>query len=318
VDHAAPAHLSRGSARDAQERLVNDAQTLFVPTEGSLLDLQSLQAVAEAPERGLKSWLAMSWPDATGLAVQGLELDAPPGAGVLGAVRPPSTQGQIVISPGTALLTEPESGRLVLVELREPTSVRLPRREELLARGGGALILTVSLTPGLMAVEGGASLHAAHATLKPTIGVVPRGDMGRPHYLPLAVTVEGGADWATDLRRVRQPDATAMAGLLQHMESLVDLVWKAEPEGRAWDHSIYGRNWARHQTVASSAIEATRALLAGRATHTLERARALGALLRRLQGSVERAADHLVQSVGGAAAVGPYRDLVARPRKEEA
>ena len=205
-----------------------------------------------------------------------------------------------------------------LVELREPFSVRLPRREDLAAKGGGVIVMTTTLTPGLLADEGGQSLHAAHATLRPTFGVVPRAEASRADRLPLATTVDGSSDWATDLRRVRQPDSAPMLALSQYLESLVDLVWKAEPEGRAWDRSVYGRNWVRHQTVACASIEATRALLASRPTHTLDRARALGALLRRLQDSVERAADHLVQAVGGAAAAGPYRELVARPRKDEA
>lgn len=292
-------------------------QILFTPVEGAVLDLQSLSAVADAPERILQSWLAAAWPDATGLVLRGLELDLPLSAGVLGAVRPSATQTQVLVQPGAALVREAETGRLVLVEVPEPVAVRLPRREDLQVRGGGTLALAASLSRGVLADEAGTPLSSAHGVLKTTLGVVPRAEAARPHLLPLAQTVDGSQDWATDLRRVRQPDSPQVAALIQYLESLVDMIWKAEAEGRAWDRAIYGKNWVRHQTVACAALEGARASLASRPTTSLDRARCLGALLRRLQDSVERAAEHLVQAIGGATAVSPYRELVARPRREE-
>ena len=137
----------------------------------------------------------------------------------------------------------------------------------------------------------------------------------QPFVLPLACSIGNGRDWATDLRRVWQPEHEAIKIVLKKFEKLEHVVWTAEPEGGVWDRQVLGRNWVRYQTIAASALQSARLMLTSRASTTLDRVRLFDALYRQLERSVERAANELLQILGPADGAGPYGDI--GPQKED-
>lgn len=168
------------------------------------------------------------------------------------------------------------------------------------------------LMPKIEAQTSGASVTVAREKVSAVLGFVKKEQADAPFLLPLAGSVGNGRDWATDYRRIWQPEHAAIRALIKRFESLERTVWRAEPEGSVWDRQVLGRNWVRYQTVAASAIQATKMALQGRSTTTLDRARLLNALFESLHSSVERAATDLLQIVGGAEAIGPYNKVGER------
>lgn len=298
MDGAPPA---RG--RRAGEEPLNAAETVFRPVEGAIVDLESLRAVAEAPDRLLSAWLEVTWPGASAVVLSGLELQGElSSAGPPGTVRPPGRSEEAVLSPGLALLTG-RDGRRLLLRLSEPLRARWPT-----AAGpavDGALVLAADVKPGRLGAGTGASV--ARESVGAVLGFVKPEAADQPFLLPIATAIGNGRDWATDLRRVWQPDHEALRATLKRFEALERTVWRAEPEGSVWDRQVLGRNWVRYQTVAASALQAARLVLISRATTTLDRVRLLDGLFEQLHGSVERAATELLQIIGPPEGAGPYR-----------
>lgn len=288
------------------------ALTLFQPEEGAVLDLESLKAAANAPHQVLAAWMQTLWPGGGGLVLSGLELNGTPGTSALATVLMPPAGERLEVSPGLAVLPA-QDGRQVVIEVREPLTARMPRRDELEA-GGAVLVLAAPAETGALADAQGGALKAARVELKPRLGFVKPERLEQPArgWVPLALCLESGNEWAVDLRRVWQPDARGALTLSRALEATAARVWRADPEGKPWETAVFGKNWLLYQVTAASAIESARAALCSQPMTTLQRARLIGGVLDRLLGSVERGANHLVQALGGAAAAPPFRDLISR------
>ncbi len=281
---------------------------VFRPRDGAVLDLRSLEALGAADGVVLDAFLAGRAPGATGLILSGLDLegDVAP-AGPPGTIRPDGLVGGAVITPGRALITG-RDGRLHVLSVTEPLHVAWPDASGPRARG--ALVLYAA--EHTAQDEGG--LAVARETLALKAGFVrPDAETGR-HILPVARAVGNGQDWTTDLHRIWQPEHPAIRFLLKRIEEIEVAVWQAEPEGSVWDRQVLGRSWVRYQTVAAAAVQAAILQLETLPMTTRERVRLLGALRMRLQRSVERAADALLQVLGPPDSAGPYLDALGLER----
>lgn len=280
--------------------------TVFRPVEGALLDLESLQAVANTPDLLLETWLRVTWPGATCMVLEGLEINGELAAqGPPGTVRPDSKSEEVVVSPGVAVFTA-RNGRRYLLRLDE--EMRAPWPNQAGSGVQGALVLM----PKVEAATEGGTVAVARETVSAVLGFVRPEQAEQAFLLPLASSLGNGRDWATDIRRCWQPDHPVVVTLVKRFESLERTIWRAEPEGSVWDRQVLGRNWVRYQTVAASAVQATKIALQARSSTTLDRVRLLNALFEALHGSVERAATELLQIAGASEGVGPYTGVGAR------
>jgi hypothetical protein len=279
---------------------------VFRPVEGAVLDLESLQAVADVADRLLECTLSVTWPGASSLVLEGLEVrgilaeNGPPGT-----VRPDSKSESVVVSAGSAIVTG-RNGRRYLFRVEEELSAPWPT-----AAGpgvDGVLVLLPKIEPAAL----GDSVRAARERIVTVLGFVRPDQAEAAFLLPLASSLGNGRDWATDLRRVMQPDHPTIKTLVKRFEDLERTVWKADPEGSVWDRQVLGRNWVRYQTVAASSLQAARINILSRATTTLDRVRLLDALFESLHGSVERAATDLLQMIGAGESAGLYRKVGER------
>lgn len=279
---------------------------VFRPVEGAVLDLESLQAVADASDRLLETWLGVTWPGASSIVLEGFEVrgdlsqNGPPGT-----VRPDSKSENVIVSPGSAVLTG-RNGRRYLFRVDEELAAPWPT-----AAGPGVDGVLV-LLPKIEVASLGDSVRAARERIVTVLGFVRPDQADAAFLLPLASSLGNGRDWATDLRRTWQPDHPAIKTIVKRFEDLERTVWRAEPEGSVWDRQVLGRNWVRYQTVAASALQSAKLSLLTRASTTLDRVRTLDALFEALHGSVERAATELLQMVGAGDAAGPYRKVGER------
>lgn len=276
----------------------------FRPREGALLDLASLSSLADEPDRQLSAWLRARWPAVQSLVLDGLELEgelAP--AGPPGTRRPDPQSPSVRISPGVAILTDPQ-GRKLTVEVRDELSAPWPTSAG--PAVSGVLVLAPRVEPGT--TDGG--LAVARDRVDAQLGFVRPEQAEAPHLLPLARSIGNGRDWSTDWARIWQPEHAAVRLLVKRLEALDQSVWKAEPEGAVWDRQVLGRNWVRYQTMASSFLQACRAQLETFPMTTAERVRLLAALRGQLLRSVERAATDLAQVIGPEDGAGPYRAVL--------
>lgn len=279
--------------------------SVFSPVDGAVVDLASLRAIADGTDRLLESVLRLR--GAPALVLEGLDLD-----GEWAPAGPPATRRlegrapDAVVSPGAALVRT-EAGRPLLVELREPVRVPWPTSAGPAVRG--VLVLHARTEPARSA----SGLAVARDEIRVELGFV-RAEQAdaAPWLLPLAVPVGNGRDWITDVARVLPPEHPAIELLLRRFDQLDQTIWKAEPEGSVWDRQVLGRNWVRYQTVAASALQAARLQLATHALTTQERIRLVSGLFEQLNGSVQRAANELIQSIGRAENAGPYASVVRR------
>lgn len=286
---------------------------VFHPAEGSLLDLESLLAVAQGPSRLLSAWLGLNVPSGGGVVLSGLEPEGAwmdlvtPGKGAFGAVSPGvvrprlTADGLLTLRPGAALVMTRE-GAHQLVRLPEPVTVRPPAQNKLHLKP--VLVLIVETKSG--GAEGLPAGLCARASLTPTITLIPEDRLSEA-TLPLARPIgEDGALWSTDLQRYWQPSHPAMAALCARLDDLQRGVWSATPHGSVFTNDHFGKEWTRYQTVATAALQAAHLALVSRPMHSHERARVLEQLVRELKRSVEAQADELLQVLGGAEAQGHY------------
>lgn len=282
------------------------ALNVFRPVEGAVLDLESLQAVADTQDAFLGAWLQSLWPSCSALILEGLEVQgewAPQGPP--GTVRPDSRSDRVVVTPGQAIVTG-QDRRRYLVKVEEELTCPWP------TQAGPAVQGVLVLVPKVEPAARGGSVVVAREQVSALLGFVKPEQADQPFLLPIAQSLGNGRDWATDHRRVLQPEQEGIQTLLKRFQELERTVWKAEPEGSVWDRQVLGRNWVRYQTVASSALQAARVNLQGRTTTTLDRVRVLNALFEQLHFSVERAANDLIQLIGAFEGAGPYKKIGAR------
>lgn len=276
------------------------SHTRFSPRDGALLDLDSLVALADAPDRAVALALDAWEPDSPGLVLEGLELEGDLAAtGPPGTVRPDGAATAARVGPGRALVRDAE-GRVHMLTVPHPLAVPWPTRSGAGVRG--ILVLTPELGEG----AGLDGFSVARAQVGARLGFVRPERLGMPGVLPLALAVGNGRDWATDLHRRWRPDCAAMALLEKRLTRLDTAIWTAEPEGAVWERQTLGRNWVRYQTVAAAALQAALMTLRARPSTTGDRVRVLRALLGELRRTVERAATELLQIVGPSELPGPY------------
>ncbi len=284
---------------------MNVSHTVFAAVDGAVLDLRSLEALSAAPTRALDAMLVGL--DKKGAILEGLEL-----SGELSSVGPPATRrpapdvGHATVSPGVGIARTP-SGVPVLFELRDAVNVPWPTASGAAVRA--VLVVAVRTVP-----EEGGSVRFAREDLVVEMGFVRPEEARDGAFLPVASALGNARDWLTDLSRVLPPEHPANELLVRRLDQLDQTVWKAEPEGSVWDRQVLGRNWVRYQTLATAAIQGTRAVLSTQPLHTRSRVRALVALHEQLQRSVERAGNELLQSMGAPDGSGPYAVLFDRLR----
>ena len=272
----------------------------FRPRDGALLDLETLDALAASPDRILSAYLNVSWPGASCLVLDGLELKGEwSSAGPPGTVRPDSEAPGITVSAGTAIVTD-VTGNRYLVHVEEELRAEWPTKSGSSVRG--VLVLIPRVEPAKL----NGDVAVARETIQLEVGFVKPEQAAQSYLVPLAQSLGNGRDWTTDIQRVWQPEHDAIRILMKRFEELEQLVWKAEPEGAVWERQMLGRNWVRYQTVAASSLQAARMFLETRPSSTLDRVRILKALKHQLKNSVERAATELMQMVGPPEGAGPY------------
>jgi hypothetical protein len=282
---------------------------IFRPSEGAVLDLDSLQAIAASSDRLLTAYLDARWPGISGLVLNGLEMDGDwASGGPPGTRRPDSQSTGVRISPGSAIVTS-RDGRKFMLRVEEELRVRWPTRAGSAVRG--VLVLLPEVAPAR--IKGG--LVVARETVRAQLGFVEPRLADRPYYLPVAAAVGNGQDWATDIRRIWQPEHEAVNLLLKRFERLEQSVWRAEPQGAVWDRQVIGRNWTRYQTVAAAALQSARSVLMSRSTTTLDRVRLLKGLREQLNMSVDEVATQLLQLVGSREGAGPYAAVIPAARE---
>jgi len=277
---------------------------VFRPSEGAVIDLESLKAIASASDRMLGSYLEGCWPGAPNLILEGLDIDGGwSSGGPIGARRPDSQSMGVRVSPGVAIVTSRDGGRHLL-RVHEELRAAWPTRAGSGVRG--VLVLVPEVAPARL----DSGLVAARQTVSGQLGFVEPRLADRPHYVPIARAVGNGQDWATDIRRVWQPEHEGIQLLLKRFERLEQNVWRAEPQGAVWDRQVIGRNWMRYQTVAAAALQSCRTVLMTRATTTRDRVRLLVGLREQLNMSVEEVATQLLQLIGPREGAGPYGEVL--------
>ena len=130
---------------------------VFHPAEGSLLDLESLLAIAQGPSRLLSAWMGLHLPAGGGVVLSGLEPEGSlmdlvtPGKGAFGAVSPGvvrprlTPEGLVTLRPGAALVMTRE-GAHQLVRVTEPVAVRPPAPSKMIHKP--VLVMIVETRPG--------------------------------------------------------------------------------------------------------------------------------------------------------------------------
>lgn len=284
---------------------------VFRPVEGAALDLASLESVADAHDRMLGAWMEYAAPGASGLVLEGLELEGDWSAvGPPGTTRPDSKSEGATVSAGRAILTG-RDGRRFLITVDEPLFTRWP------TEAGSAVQGVLVLVPQVQQESLQGMLSVARQRVSVVMGFVKPAMAAEKYLLPVASSLGNGRDWATDLSRVWQPEHPAVQSLLKRFESLERLVWRAEPEGSVWERQVLGRNWVRYQTMAAASLQAARMTLQARGSTTLDRVRLLNGLFEQLNISVERAATELLQLIGAEEGAGPYAQVGAKTLMRE-
>ncbi len=281
---------------------MKNADYVFHPVDGAILDLESLQAISSAENRLLGTWLQGAWPGSSGIVLEGLDLDGEwTSEGPPGTRRPDTRSDTAIVLPGKALVTG-RNGRVYLLRLQEELQIDWPTKAGSASRGHLALVPRIEIAD----VKGG--ITVARERVSAQLGFVKPNQLDDT-LLPIASSLNNSKDWVTDIRRLYQPEHPAVRNLLKQFEKIEVTVWRAEPEGSVWDRSVLGRNWVRYQTVAASCVQSARMVMQTRAMTTLDRVRLVRATFAQLNNSVEVAANELLQMVGANEGVGPYATI---------
>jgi hypothetical protein len=267
----------------------------FRPKEGAVLDQDSLQSIADIPNRMLSVYLDSLAPNTPNIILQGLEI-----SGGWSSGGPPC----VVLEPGSAVLRN-EQGEAILIEIKERQYIEWP------TNNGPKVYAALVLTPEVETVELAGGVVVARDKVCAKIGFVDVPLITKSQYLPLAVAIGNQKDWATDFRRIYHPSHDVINILLKRFEDLERSVWKAEPEGNAWGAEVLGKNWFRYQTVAASALQATRSMLMTFPTTTMDRVSMLSTLRKQLE-VVQEVSTELLQLIGSRDGAGPYADVLPK------
>ncbi len=283
----------------------DDGFSSFAASDGALVDLAGLQAIAASPSRVLDATLTGVSPTSSGLILSGLELAGSPLIWPVeirrdeaverleilsrGLIRPGR---ELRISEGTALVTDREGRRHAVTVDHPMTLTGRPRSDSV-------VVLEVELTGGT---------RAARQEVVPIIRYATPEEARQPHCLPIACAA-GNQTWATDLRRIYQPGHEVIRNILVLIEYLEHVVWDSDRHGWAWQRRQQGREWSRYQTTATLALQATRTGLMTHASTTSDRVRLLQNLHYQLRRSVENAEESMTKWLGQTGPGDPYRTI---------
>jgi hypothetical protein len=277
----------------------------FRPKEGAVLDQDSLQSIADIPNRMLSVYLDSLAPNTPNIILQGLEISGGWSSGGPPGTKCPDPQSPcVVLEPGSAVLRN-EQGEAILIEIKERQYIEWP------TNNGPKVYAALVLTPEVETVELAGGVVVARDKVCAKIGFVDVPLITKSQYLPLAVAIGNQKDWATDFRRIYHPSHDVINILLKRFEDLERSVWKAEPEGNAWGAEVLGKNWFRYQTVAASALQATRSMLMTFPTTTMDRVSMLSTLRKQLE-VVQEVSTELLQLIGSRDGAGPYADVLPK------
>ena len=299
-------------ARSPMERDPN-VRAVFQPREGSLLDLESLEAITTVSQ---DLWWAVealvadpaSGSAATGLSLDGLLLEGIPSTGgPPGALEPRVLQqdGQSVFSVGAGRALMRYQDRAVSASLASTTAVPLPR--DFVAGGAATFALTLELD--VLPAEGGTF---ARDQLRPRLRVQPTAEVDRGQQLVLAQSIPNIRRWETDIAAIWNPADARTQRLVRQLGELGNQVWRASPAGLVWDQALLGRDWLRYQCAAAAAMQAAGLELESRPMATSARVRLLESLYRRLVVSVPEVAEGVRLLFGPSLGDGPYARSLER------
>jgi hypothetical protein len=279
----------------------------FVVSDGAMIDLDGLAAIAEAPERVVLSALSSLSTTDNNQILHGMELsgtalswpaEMPDGETMRrvpiharGLMRLEST---VQVSEGLAIVRDRRGCRHA-VRLTSPMSPDgAPPTQD------AALVLSVEVAQDDLAARG---------TVRPRLHYVSLAEAREPHHLILAMTVRKGI-WASDVNRLVSPDHAIITGILELLANLEHVTWTEDRHGWPWDRRQQGREWSRYQTTATLALQATRTALMTHASSTMDRIRLLRNLHFQLRRSIERAEQNLLKWMGATEAPDPYRLVI--------
>ncbi len=279
---------------------------IFRPTDGAVLDHDSLRAIADTPSQLLSAYLDSLTPNTPNLILYGLELVGEmAAAGPPGSICPTAEAPGVRFSPGAAILSD-GVGNKFLLHVEEELSLPWPNRN------GPAIQAALALVPQIDDVDIRGGISVARAKVQAKLGFVDLKSIHKPMYLPLAVAVGNGQDWATDYRRIYQPSHPVIELMIKRFERLERTVWTAEPEGEKFSGAVLGKNWFRYQTVASAALQSARTMLMTFPSTTMDRVALLKTLRQQLEASVGSVANELLQLIGSRDGAGPYADVLPK------
>ncbi|MEC7985416.1 MAG: hypothetical protein VX278_09645 [Myxococcota bacterium] len=278
----------------------------FRPTEGAVLDQDSLQAIADIPTRMLSAYMDSLAPGTPNIILSGLEIAGGWAAGGPPGTKCPDPQSPcVVVEPGSAIVRT-SKGECLLLEIKERQYIPWP------TNNGPKVYAGLVLTPQIEGVQLAGGINVARDKVSAKIGFVDIPLVSKPSYLPIAVAVGNQKEWATDFRRIYHPSHDVIGILIKRFEDLERSVWNAEPEGNAWGNETLGKNWFRYQTVGAAALQATRAMLMTYPTTTMDRVCLLKTLREQLEASVESVATELLQIIGSRDGAGPYAEVLPK------
>jgi hypothetical protein len=273
---------------------------VFNPKNGRVIDLPSLEAIADTANRVLYTHLQSRYPLSERLVVHGIELQGKyMSKGPPGIVR--AKMKDLRISAGMAIFLDREGHRRTLVLDEE---VRL--LEHIEDNRDQVLVLSLEIDEAL-GIDGDA---LAYESCSERFSFVSREDAKKRHYIPIAKGL-GGDFWFTDTQRVWQPDHEGIQLLNSYFDQLEDLIWDSDRHGMPANQQMLGMDWKLYQAKASSAVTAARCTLAGRSSTSEERIRTLRNLYWQLQRSVEDASLTLMTMLGKeeSAIIDDYADV---------
>ena len=260
---------------------------LFNPKNGRVIDLSSMEAIADTANRVLYTHLQSRYPLTERLVVHGIELQGKyMSKGPPGIIR--AKINDLRISAGMAIFLDENGNRRILVLDEE---VRL--LEHIDDNRDQVLVLSLEIDEAL-GIDGDV---LAYESCSERFSFVSREESKKRHYIPIAKGL-GGDFWFTDTQRAWQPDHAGIQLLNSYFDQLEDIIWDSERHGMPANQQLLGMDWKLYQAKASSAVTATRCTLAGRSSSSEERIRSLRNLYWQLQRSVEDAAHSLMTMLG--------------------
>lgn len=281
--------------------------TSFAVSDGAMIDLDGLAAIAEAPERVVLTALSSLSTTDNNLILNGMEVsgtalswpaEMPDGETMRrvpiharGLMR---LEDEVHVSEGLAIVQD-RRGRRHAVRLTSPMSPEGDPPDE-----DAALVLSVDVDRDDLAARG---------QVRPRVHYVSLAEAREPQHLILAMTVRKNI-WASDVNRLVAPDHPIITGIMELLANLEHVTWTEDRHGWPWDKRQQGREWSRYQTTATLALQATRTALMTHASSTMDRIRLLRNLHFQLRRSIERAEQNLLKWMGTTEAPDPYRLVI--------